>query len=70
MNHSCDANCKVIQAHVIAADWILPRLAMFTNKNILKSQELTFDYGINGCNFDCYCGSTLCRRYDKLKNKN
>jgi SET domain-containing protein len=59
INHSCNPNC-------IMEEWIVeekPRMLLFTKKNIIQGEELTFDYGPEpGFIKDCRCGSVYCRR--------
>lgn len=71
LNHSCDPNCEIIS---VRTDGIIPKLGIFTKRNIKKFEELCFDYG---CNTEeeqtnvvksinrkmCYCQSFKCRKY-------
>jgi hypothetical protein len=54
VNHSCDPNCAMGGATQVVA-----------MRDIAAGEELTFDYATSdGCDydeFDCACGSTLCR---------
>ncbi|KAI7794803.1 SET domain and mariner transposase fusion gene [Triplophysa rosa] len=42
INHSCQPNLIMVQVRVHS---LVPRLALFTNREIEQYQELTFDYG-------------------------
>ncbi|KAL3276667.1 hypothetical protein HHI36_012037, partial [Cryptolaemus montrouzieri] len=44
INHSCDPNCAVWAVWINTLDPNLPRLAIFSLREIEKDEELTFDY--------------------------
>ncbi|XP_044756629.1 histone-lysine N-methyltransferase SUV39H2-like isoform X1 [Coccinella septempunctata] len=44
INHSCDPNCAVWAIWIDTLDPNLPRLALFSLREIDKDQEITFDY--------------------------
>lgn len=44
INHSCDPNLVVYPVWIDCLDPNLPRLAFFARRNILKDEEITFDY--------------------------
>lgn len=61
VNHSCNPNCNMER-------WIvngLPCLGLFSNREIQKGEELTFNYRLHLFNFDenpkCKCGSKNCQ---------
>jgi [histone H3]-lysine36 N-dimethyltransferase SETMAR len=66
INHSCDANCDIISTRV---DSIIPKIAIFANREIPPLTEITFNYGPEGLqvSFDpkksCNCNSYNCRLY-------
>ncbi|CAK9295516.1 unnamed protein product [Gordionus sp. m RMFG-2023] len=49
VNHSCDPNLVVYAVYINNLDIRLPRIALFARKDILKGEELTFDY-LNSAN--------------------
>ncbi len=53
INHSCNANCELVQWGVDG----LPHMCFFAKKNIKSGIEFTFDY-----NWDCVSGQvqTVC----------
>jgi hypothetical protein len=56
INHSCDPNLYIKTVRGVRK--------VFAMRNILKGEELVFDYSINGYNdgtFNCHCGSENCR---------
>jgi histone-lysine N-methyltransferase SUV39H len=74
INHSCDPNLKIFARVGDHADKHIHDLALFALRDILKGEELTFDYiaGIASDDDDpedptnmteCLCGSANCRRY-------
>jgi [histone H3]-lysine9 N-trimethyltransferase SUV39H len=74
INHSCDPNLKIFARVGDHADKHIHDLALFALRDILKGEELTFDYiaGIASDDEDpedptnmteCLCGSANCRRY-------
>lgn len=66
INHSCDANCDIISTRV---DSIIPKIAIFANREILPLTEITFSYGSDGqeANIEhknkCNCNSLNCKLY-------
>lgn len=68
INHSCDANCDIISVRV---DCVIPKVAIFANRNIPPSTEITFNYGhfepeakiSKGDQKKCFCHSNNCRLY-------
>ncbi|XP_071082158.1 histone-lysine N-methyltransferase SUV39H2-like [Haliotis cracherodii] len=48
VNHSCDPNLEVFGVWINTLDPRLPRIALFSKKDILKGEELTFDYMMTG----------------------
>lgn len=67
INHSCDANSKLV---VIRSNDTIPMLGIFANEEIGVNSEITYDYGCdsdqNNSNIDrikCLCMSSLCRSY-------
>ena len=59
INHSCDPNCEVMGKGL--------KLWVYALKNILKGEELSYDYGFNFDEnfrqFPCRCGSKKCVGY-------
>jgi len=66
INHSCDANCDIISTRV---DCIIPKIAIFANRDILPSMEITFNYGSKGHEASnefkktCFCNSFNCKQF-------
>lgn len=70
INHSCEPNCIVIPVRV---DSVIPRLCIFTLKDVEIGQEITYNYGNTDNNVDenfdlsklklCLCGSDQCSKY-------
>lgn len=66
INHSCDANCDTISTRV---DSIIPKIAIFANRDIPALTEITFNYGSEGRKPSeekqkpCHCQSSNCRLY-------
>ena len=66
LNHSCDPN---LAACPVRVECLVPRVAMFAQRDISSGDELTFDYGVESCSEDrpdtpfkkCFCGSPKCR---------
>ncbi|KAL4226777.1 hypothetical protein ACF0H5_014756 [Mactra antiquata] len=44
VNHSCDPNLEVYSVWINTLDPRLPRIALFSRRDIEKNEELTFDY--------------------------
>lgn len=78
MNHSCDPNLSVYGVWINTLDPRLPRIAFFTNRDVHKGEELTFDYKMTGDTtgtrnlatpendakrIPCKCGSQQCRKF-------
>lgn len=64
INHSCDANCDIISTRV---DSIIPKIAIFTNRDLPAYTEITFNYGavesIGEKEKKCFCNSQNCKIY-------
>lgn len=70
INHSCEPNCMIIP---IRCDNIHPKLCIFTKRDVLNDEEITFDYGshfeTNKSESDaenriiCCCNSGNCKIY-------
>ena len=66
INHSCDANCDTISARI---DCIIPKIAIFANRDIPPSTEITFNYGLKGQQASnelkktCFCNSSNCKQF-------
>jgi len=66
INHSCDANCDIISTRV---DCIIPKIAIFSNRDIPPSTEITFNYGSNEQKASdelkklCFCNSFNCKKF-------
>ncbi|KAK3102045.1 hypothetical protein FSP39_008354 [Pinctada imbricata] len=48
INHSCDPNLEVYAVWINTLDPRLPRIALFSKRDIAKGEELTFDYMMTG----------------------
>lgn len=66
INHSCEPNCNVIPVRV---DSLIPKLAIFANRDIAVAEEITYSYGggvtpvnISDCKL-CLCGAKRCLKY-------
>lgn len=64
INHSCEPNCMIIPVRV---DSLIPRLAIFSIKNIQCNEEITYHYGgerslaqNNLSEVKCLCESSSC----------
>ena len=44
INHSCDPNLSIFNVWIDCLDPNLPRLCMFANRDIIKGEQITFDY--------------------------
>lgn len=71
INHSCDPNLIVIP---VRSDSIVPRLCLFTSRNVAAGEELCFSYfgQLNVKNAplgkkECHCGSRNCVGYLPLE---
>lgn len=66
INHSCEANCDIISARV---DSVIPKIAIFANRDIQPLTEISFNYGSDGreakgeTRKKCFCKSINCRLY-------
>ncbi|XP_050537342.1 probable histone-lysine N-methyltransferase set-23 [Daktulosphaira vitifoliae] len=67
INHSCQPNCAVIPVRVNS---FIPRLAIFSLKDIKINEEITYNYGIdnslpitNTSKTKCLCKTDVCRGY-------
>lgn len=65
INHSCEANCDIVSVRV---DCIIPKIAIFANRDIPPDTEITFNYGSSGeANNEkkrkCFCMSKICKIY-------
>lgn len=67
INHSCDANCDVFSTRV---DSLIPKIAIFANRDIPPLTEITFNYGSDQTeqmtsenSKSCKCNSHNCRLY-------
>ncbi|GAA5985084.1 hypothetical protein JCM5350_000836 [Sporobolomyces pararoseus] len=62
LNHSCNPNCQV-------AKWTVGkkmRMGIFTKRDILKDEELTFNYNVDRYGHlaqECFCGEPNCVGY-------
>ena len=65
INHSCDPNLQVLSIHVDNREILLPRVVLFSTRDIEKGEELTFDYNCYPLSSDkelkCACGEPTCR---------
>ncbi|XP_006013568.1 histone-lysine N-methyltransferase SUV39H2 [Latimeria chalumnae] len=48
VNHSCDPNLQVFNVFIENLDLRIPRIALFSTRNIKAREELTFDYQMKG----------------------
>ncbi|KAL7105583.1 hypothetical protein ACP275_07G053200 [Erythranthe tilingii] len=72
INHRCfDSNLVDIPVEVETPDHHYYRLAFFTKRKVNALEELTWDYGFdfNDNDFECRCGSKLCRDRKTSKRK-
>jgi len=62
INHSCDPNLVMLP---VRSDSIVPRLCLFTLRDVSMETELCFSYGdtLVGSGKPCYCGSEVCKGY-------
>lgn len=68
VNHSCNPNCEIQSWNVNG----LPRLALFSIKEIQRAEELTYDYKFSPFgdnNIDCHCDDANCKRIISFRNK-
>lgn len=73
-NHSCSPNLEVYAVFYDSADNQMHRLAFFAKRDILKDEELCFDYngrrdvvedleGENASRYSCHCDALECRKW-------
>lgn len=67
INHSCEPNCNVIPVRV---DSLVPKLAIFANRDIPVCEEITYSYGrgVKAIGFRaernlCLCGAKQCQKF-------
>ncbi|VDD84326.1 unnamed protein product [Mesocestoides corti] len=66
INHSCEPNMRVVPVRIESPR---PTLALFTTRDILAGEELTYDYAemsheeCGPLNKKCLCGTSKCRGY-------
>lgn len=66
INHSCNPNCFIVPVRV---NINVPKLCIFTIKDVDVDEELTFDYGYNSVSnggtvcTPCLCGEDQCRKW-------
>lgn len=71
INHSCDSNLNVYKVWMNGLNSTLPKLALFTNKNISASEQLTVNYFsgilknkiIKKTGIRCLCKKENCQGY-------
>lgn len=67
INHSCNPNLQVLSIHVENREILLPRVVLFSTKEIEEGEELTFDYNCYPLSSDkelkCACGEATCRGF-------
>ena len=65
INHSCNPNLQVLSIHVENREILLPRVVLFSQREIQAGEELTFDYNCYPLSTDkelkCACGDKSCR---------
>ncbi len=66
VNHSCYPNCGIRIGRAICNTDEAPEVQLISLRDITAGEELTFDYSTtmdeDDFEFDCACGSPLCRR--------
>lgn len=73
-NHSCSPNLEVYAVFYDSADNQMHRLAFFAKRDILKDEELCFDYNgrrdvvedldaENASRYSCHCNALECRKW-------
>lgn len=73
INHSCDPNCHIVP---VRCDSPVPKLAVFTQIDIMRNEELTFHYGSSVLSDNqtidkrirCLCKSEKCTGYMPFHN--
>lgn len=67
INHSCNPNLQVLSIHVENREILLPRVILFSTREIEAGEELTFDYNCYPLSTDkelkCACGESECRGF-------
>lgn len=67
INHSCDPNLQVLSIHVENREILLPRVVLFSTREIQAGEELTFDYNCYPLSSDkelrCACSEPSCRGF-------
>lgn len=67
INHSCNPNLQVLSIHVENREILLPRVILFSTREIQAGEELTFDYNCYPLSTDkelkCACGEPECRGF-------
>jgi len=67
INHSCNPNLQVLSIHVENREILLPRVVLFSTREIEVDEELTFDYNCYPLSSDkelkCACGESTCRGF-------
>ena len=58
VNHSCEPNLDLVGVRV---DSLIPRLCMFSKRDINEGEELTLSYGSKLGSKPCLCGATKCK---------
>ena len=52
INHSCDPNLQIYNVFINNIDVTFPYLCLFACRDIIKDEELTFDYHMSGATED------------------
>jgi histone-lysine N-methyltransferase SETMAR len=63
LNHSCEPNCDIIS---VRCNSIIPKLAIFSNREIKVKEELTFSYGdVENLSSKkpCHCNAENCKKF-------
>ncbi|XP_018331423.1 probable histone-lysine N-methyltransferase set-23 [Agrilus planipennis] len=69
INHSCSPNCLLVPVRVNSS---VPKLCIFTQREINKNEEITYDYGMDRATSSndpevklkrCLCGAENCRKF-------
>lgn len=69
INHSCDPNLAVFAVWANCLDPNMPRLALFSQRDILSGEELTFDYASSKTDFRSVEASTSKEKETKVRNE-
>ena len=64
-NHSCEPNLEIFRVYVDVLDSSRPKIALFTKRDVLPGEELTFDYkyDVKKLKLRCRCGSANCKKW-------